>query len=1415
MHWTASFIVLFIEVVLLQAKLVFRSPLHEPRIYERAPPNVHVTTVHAYDPESPRKQVTYNLLNTTDHTYFKLDRPSGNLTTARTIDRVANELYHVMVAAISREGEAVVRRLQITVTEFNQFAPQFEKEVYYGGLHVNTQVDTPVLSVRAYDDDPEPYNAEVYYIMHQNASGSSFAINPTTGQLTLIQPLQLVSQSLKFGVFAEDGGSPKRWAHTNIEIAVKTISEPQEVRAIHVTEFSVEICWTAPRFGDVSGYLIKLKELGLEEEGGVTKVNVTTDSVSKCTTARGLKPRTEYQFQVFGWNSGETGLGSQLVRFQTKTKLCQVNICQNGICHVINDDPGCECHAGYYGDTCDQFDPCSASPCENLGTCHHIGHNQYYCECSPGFSDQDCTRFNPCAIHPSPCVNGGTCDSSASHSYHCSCPPGYIGQTCQTFDPCFSQPCLNGGACRNTSAGFSCECEPGYEGSLCELEVNECDSGPCLNGGHCIDELNSFRCNCSIGYSGKRCELAAKCPNKLQMTKEGVFHWNATSHGQKIDKSCPYGSIYSSRKGFARKRCKLLRNGNVAWGNTVIRNCREEGFRAAEQLTGELESWTQEPNNLSTEILQEATRQIKDVVAYAVYDQKIAHSMLGVISNMLAVNESVLEEGDTNGTTSIKIVQIVDKFASGVKLKTGERITLETENIAISVLSWDPARQERDGVTFNPKHPSKKQRNDESEEDDVTSITIPLEALELAESQQDGEIRVKFVAYTNDKFFRSKKSKQKEETYEDFLRERKVLQASVDNITLVNLTELVVYTMPSSSRAVCVYWKPIERIWSTEGLTTNQTGNITVCTSNHMTAFSVLLDPMPDLSIPDQHQEALSIITYLGCAVSILGLSLTIITYSMFRCLNRDHSGKILLNLCLSMFLMNTSFLAGSQRGLWIGGVDVCVGVAVLIHYFLLTSLAWMCVEAINMYHMLIYVFASTETHFMLKRCLVAWGVPFLIVGVTIGVNFREYGYRNEFCMLSPANPYTYYLSFLGPSCLILLVNLTIFVLVTRVLFTPRMTARAGINYLQNPHVVTIAQVRGAFTVMTLLGVTWVFGAFAVGKAKLVFQYIFCIANSLQGFLIFVVRCLQYPEAKSAWLQLIKTGTLKKYRGLVPPGGSWYASSNSNQKQNGHKLTNRMLSNTSTDTTSTVVFNSNFWSRSSNKSDSHRILGNGNTNISRLSSRSKTLKDTNVQKEEKFHKKVEKLDSVKPISDKNTLNEVSNKTVLDSILEDENDKNGMNISSPFGCDENGVPLESIGFIDEDESSRYEEERVSFTEPSGDESGYQSSSPESQAMRQRDYSTLDESGRTPLSSKGFRWSRKSKDCEYKPVVASQNCNKQSLLTPFKKARHQRPPNKEEADQTVNLLETRKSETTNVSENAMKDQLTLKSCNVELM
>lgn len=71
-------------------------------------------------------------------------------------------------------------------------------------------------------------------------------------------------------------------------------------------------------------------------------------------------------------------------------------------------------------------------------------------------------------------------------------------------------------------------------------------------------------------------------------------------------------------------------------------------------------------------------------------------------------------------------------------------------------------------------------------------------------------------------------------------------------------------------------------------------------------------------------------------------------------------------------------------------------------------------------------------------------------------------------------------------------------------------------------------QVRGAVTVVALLGVTWVAGAVSVGWARLTLQYIFCLTTPLQGLIIFIVRVAQHPEARAAWIALLTTGTLRR-----------------------------------------------------------------------------------------------------------------------------------------------------------------------------------------------------------------------------------------------------------------------------------------------
>ncbi|KAM8964878.1 coagulation factor IX [Sarcophilus harrisii] len=46
------------------------------------------------------------------------------------------------------------------------------------------------------------------------------------------------------------------------------------------------------------------------------------------------------------------------------------------------------------------------------------------------------------------------------------------------------------------------------------VDGDQCESNPCLNGGICKDEINSYECWCRKGYEGKNCELDADCSIK-------------------------------------------------------------------------------------------------------------------------------------------------------------------------------------------------------------------------------------------------------------------------------------------------------------------------------------------------------------------------------------------------------------------------------------------------------------------------------------------------------------------------------------------------------------------------------------------------------------------------------------------------------------------------------------------------------------------------------------------------------------------------------------------------------------------------------------------------------------------------------------------------------------------------------------
>ena len=50
-------------------------------------------------------------------------------------------------------------------------------------------------------------------------------------------------------------------------------------------------------------------------------------------------------------------------------------------------------------------------------------------------------------------------------------------------------------------------------------------------------------------------------------------------------------------------------------------------------------------------------------------------------------------------------------------------------------------------------------------------------------------------------------------------------------------------------------------------------------------------------------------------------------------------------------------------------------------------------------------------------------------------------------------------------------------------------------------------------------GASWVFGFLAISHARLVFQYLFCVFNSTQGFVIFWLYCYRDPRIRQKWIK--------------------------------------------------------------------------------------------------------------------------------------------------------------------------------------------------------------------------------------------------------------------------------------------------------
>nr|XP_034832650.1 uncharacterized protein LOC117989400 [Maniola hyperantus] len=348
---------------------------------------------------------------------------------------------------------------------------------------------------------------------------------------------------------------------------------------------------------------------------------------------------------------------------------------------------------------------------------------------------------------------------------------------------------------------------------------------------------------------------------------------------------------------------------------------------------------------------------------------------------------------------------------------------------------------------------------------------------------------------------------------------------------------------PSSSEKFCGFWNfqphsvgNVPGYWSNSGCSLKKTEKgLTVCECDHLTHFGQLFNIGRNKnrtdSVADKHTKSLNIISLVGSFLSLLGIMGIWITASVFHIWRKKASTKVLLHLSTSIALPlifmtvfnldNTLFV--EVNNIFIVSKElrtVCISLGALLHYSVLASFMWMLITAVLQFIRYVRVLGVYRpSRFMIKFTLVGWGTPIVPVMIVLALDRENYipnvsfGSNSSICY-----PSGFYLiiSVVVPICIILAVNITLFVLVIYAISKgpDGKIRRADIDLIG-------AQLRLSIFLFFLLGLTWIFGVLSFSSNPL-WSYLFCLTSTMQGFVLFVYFIICDAQTRNLWITLMK-----------------------------------------------------------------------------------------------------------------------------------------------------------------------------------------------------------------------------------------------------------------------------------------------------
>ncbi|XP_045142807.1 adhesion G protein-coupled receptor B1 [Echinops telfairi] len=678
--------------------------------------------------------------------------------------------------------------------------------------------------------------------------------------------------------------------------------------------------------------------------------------------------------------------------------------------------------------------------------------------------------------------------------------PSYGGAECQGHwvesRDCFLQQCPVDGKWQAWASWGSCSTTCG---GGTQRRERSC-SGPFFGGAACQGPQEESR-HCS----------ARGCPEPHEICDEdsfGAVTWKETPAGEVAAVRCPRNAT-----GLILRRCELDEEGIAYWELPTYIRCVSIDYRNIQMMTREHLAKAQRglPGEGVSEVIQTLVEISQDGASYsgdllstidvlknmteifrrAYYSPTPGdvQNFVQIISNLLVEeNRGKWEEAQLVGPNAKELFRLVEDFVDviGFRMKDLRDAYQVTDNLVLSIHKL-PASRAMD-ISFPMKGWRATGGWAKGPEDRVT-VSKSVFSTGLAEADDSSVFVVGTVLYRNLGSFLA------------LQRNTTVLNSKVISVTVKPpprslLTPLEIefaHMYNGTTNQTCILWDesdggalrshPLPCAWALQG---------------------------PDLDLdldPPQGMEKTtlpSVALIVGCGVSSLTLLLLIIIYvSVWRYIRSERS-VILINFCLSIISSNALILIGQTQT---RNKVTCTLVAAFLHFFFLSSFCWVLTEAWQSY---MAVTGHLRNRLVRKRFLcLGWGLPALVVAISVGFT-KAKGYSTmNYCWLSLEGGLLY--AFVGPAAAVVLVNMVIGILVFN-----RLVSKDGITDKKLKERAG-ASLWSSCVVLPLLALTWMSAVLAVtDRRSALFQILFAVFDSLEGFVVVMVHCVLRREVQEA-----------------------------------------------------------------------------------------------------------------------------------------------------------------------------------------------------------------------------------------------------------------------------------------------------------